>query len=439
MAVPSTPGTLLAGWRRHGELLGNAASLLAATGVTAGLGFTFWTFAARLFSPRAVGYGSAAVSAMTLLGTIGVFGLGTVLIGELPRRRCRAGLVCAALLASAAGSLILGLGFSLAAEHVSSRFVNISGTPGEVALFTAGVVLTAVTMVFDQATIGLLRGGLQLSRNIAFAVSKVLALPAAALVLHDALGVGIALAWVASLAASLIPVAIRLLLAREPILPRPDWAVLRGLGQTAMAHNWLNLAIQVPSSLIPVLVTVIISPSANAAFYVAWTLSSFLYIVPTHLSTVLFAVATGDPSVLARKLRLTLRVSLLTGVPAMAFLGLGAQLALSAFGASYVHQATVPLRLLVLAYLPVIPRVHYIAVCRATGRTSRAAVVLTTAAVVEVGAAVAGGLAAGLNGLSLALLAVFIAEGVVTAPAVLRAARRPGRHRLSEPGVPAGT
>jgi hypothetical protein len=137
--------------------------------------------------------------------------------------------------------------------------------------------------------------------------------------------------------------------------------------------------------------------------------------------------------VLARKLRLTLRVSLLTGVPAMAFLGLGAQLALSAFGASYVHQATVPLRLLVLAYLPVIPRVHYIAVCRATGRTSRAAVVLTTAAVVEVGAAVAGGLAAGLNGLSLALLAVFIAEGVVTAPAVLRAARRPGRHRLSEP------
>ena len=119
-------------------------------GIMSALGFVYWVVAARLFSQEAVGYGSAAVSAMGLLGTIGIFGLGTLLIGELPRRSRRAGLVSAALLASGLGSLVLGLGFALVASHVSRRFVVITGTPGRTALFVVGVALTGVTMVFDR-------------------------------------------------------------------------------------------------------------------------------------------------------------------------------------------------------------------------------------------------------------------------------------------------
>jgi O-antigen/teichoic acid export membrane protein len=423
------PDAVIAVWRRHRDLLGGASSLVATTGVTSALGFAYWALAARLFSQRAVGYGSAAVSAMTLLAAIGMLGLGTVLIGELPRRRPRAGLVCAALLTAGLGSLLLGLGFGFIAPHVSGRFTNITGTPVQVIVLAAGVVLTAMSAVFDQATIGLMRGGLQLSRNMAFSAAKLAALAAAAAILHDGLGLGIILSWVAGTAVSLVPVAIRLRLTGAPLLPRPDWDVLRGLGRTALAHNWLNLAITVPMTLIPVLVTVIVSPSANAAFYAAWMLSSFLYIVPTHLSTVLFAVAAADHQVIAQKLRFTLLLSFVIGLPGMALLGLGAHLGLSMFGASYARAATLPLRLLVIAYLPTVPRVHYIAVCRAAGRVARAAAVLTAAAVLEVTAAVVGAASGGLRGLSFALLAVFIVEGLVTAPAVLRAAAGHGRHR----------
>ena len=66
------------------------------------------------------------------------------------------------------------------------------------------------------------------------------------------------------------------------IFRRPDWLLLRRLRKVAIAHNWLNIAIAVPPKLIPVLVTVIVSPSANAAFYVAWMLASFLFMVPTQ-------------------------------------------------------------------------------------------------------------------------------------------------------------
>lgn len=426
---PRIPG--IAAWRRHRDLLDNAITLVATTGITAVLGFAYWAFAARLFNQQSVGYGSAAVSAMTLIGTLGMLGMGTVLIGELPRRSQRAGLVSAALIASGLGSLVLGLTFALVAPHVSGRFSYISGTPGRDALFVVGVALTAVSLVFDQATIGLLRGGLQLSRNMVFAAVKLLVLPASAIILHDEFGFGILLAWVAGTAVSLIPVAIRLRLTGTTILPRPDWAVLRGLGRTALAHNWLNLAITVPQTLIPVLVTVVVSASANAAFYAAWTLTGFLKIVPTHLSTVLFAVAAADPQVIAKKLRFTLRLSLLIGLPGMVLLGLGAHLALSMFGPSYARAATLPLELLVIGYLPGIPKVHYMAVCRATGRIPRAAAVLTVAATMEVTAAAVGGASGGLKGLALALLAVFVVEGLVTTPPVLRAALGHGRHRHS--------
>jgi O-antigen/teichoic acid export membrane protein len=294
------------------------------------------------------------------------------------------------------------------------------------------VILTGVSLVLDQATIGLMRGGLQLTRNAIFAFAKLLALPAAAIVLHEQFGVGITAAWIAGIAVSMILLAIRLRLSGIAVLPRPDWGVLRGLGRTALAHNWLNLSLAIPMSLIPVLVTVIVSPSANAAFYAAWTLVFFLKVVPIHLSTVLFAVAAADPQVIARKLRFTLRLSLLIGLPCMVVLGIGAHLALSMFGPGYARAATLPLELLVISYLPSIPKMQYIAVCRAAGRIPHAAAVMTAAGVAEVTASAVGAAYGGLKGLSLALLGVYLIEGLVTIGPVTRAARGRGRHQQTD-------
>ena len=73
--------------RPHADLLSNSGALLGSSVVTSALGFVFWWLAARVASQDTVGAASAAVSAMTLIGTIGMFGLGTLLIAELPRMR----------------------------------------------------------------------------------------------------------------------------------------------------------------------------------------------------------------------------------------------------------------------------------------------------------------------------------------------------------------
>ena len=74
----------------------------------------------------------------------------------------------------------------------------------QAAIFAVGVALTGISLVFDQATIGLMRGGLQLTRNAVFAVAKLLILAAVAITLHDQFGVGISVSWVAGIALSMV-------------------------------------------------------------------------------------------------------------------------------------------------------------------------------------------------------------------------------------------
>lgn len=421
---------------RHRDLLRNVLTLLATSGVTLVLGFGYWNIAARLFSQAQVGYGSAAISAMTLLSSFGTFGLSTLLVGTLPRRTDRGGLIAAAMLAAAFGSFVLALAFVAITPHFTDHYDDVVGSVGRAAIFCCGVALCAASVVFDAASIGMLRGGLQLTRNIAFVVTKLLTLVGAALVLHYTTGIGIFASWVAAMPISLVVVAVRIWAANRTFsVPRPEWTILRSLSRSLASHNWLNLALQMPVLLIPVLAASILPPSVNAAYYVATTILGGLFILPAHMSTVLFAMGAADPDELPGRLRFGIRVSLLLGLPGIVVLGLGAHFILGVFGAGYARVATLPLQIMLLSYLPSVPNLFYIAVARATNRLSQAAGVVSVFAVLDIGAVVIGAMKDGVMGVAVAGLAILTFEALLTTPVVLRAAREPRRHRRPAPGV----
>lgn len=413
-------------WQRNQDLLRNAGSLAATTGLTSLFGFVFWIVADHEFSKTEAGYGIAATNAMQLFGTIGMFGLGTMMIGELPRRKTgRGGLFSASLAASGIGSAVLGLIFAIIVGLYFSdahHLPGVGGSLGQILIFVTGVALTGSTMVFDEGTIGLLRGGVQLWRNMAMSAIKLAALPLTAVVVHDKFGVGITLAFVIGTAGSMIPASIMLVRDGTRVLHRPDWQSLRRLLPVAVNHNWLNLAMATPGRIIPIVVPLAVGAAANSVFYDAWMITSLLFMVPVHLGTVLFALASASPEIVAEKLRFVLRVSLLIGLPVMAVLAIAAHFALNLFGAGYAQMGTVPLWLLIIGYIPQMPRAQFIAVCRATNKVGQAAALICFFAVCEIASIYIGGKLGGLDGLSFAYLGMVTVEGVITAPTVLRAA-----------------
>jgi O-antigen/teichoic acid export membrane protein len=406
-------------WRRNSDVLGSAGSLLATTVVTSGLGFAFWAIAARLYSQRAVGIGSSTISAMMLLGTMGMAGLGTVLMADLPLRKVgRARLVAAGMIASAGVSAAIGVAYVMIAPRLSASLGLPIHQPWHALLFVFGVALSGSILVFDQATLGLQHSGLQLWRNAIFAIAKIVLLVAASVFMHDELGLGILQSWIWGTAVSMLLLSVVMHQLGMRVRHRPQWSLLRGMGRTTLAHNWLNIAIVAPKLLIPVMVTAVVSASASGAFYAAWTVVSVLFVLPSHLSTALFALASADLATMARKTRLTLRLSLVAGLGAGAVLALGAPLILRLFGSSYALEDTVPLQILTLGYLPTIIKTHYVAASRVQRRIPRAAAVLVAGGSLEVGAASWGGHVGGLVGLSAWFVAAMVVEAVVLVPTV---------------------
>jgi O-antigen/teichoic acid export membrane protein len=402
-------------------LFGNAATMAGTTLVTSLLGVAFWWLAAREFPRAAVGIGGAAVSAMTLIGFVATVGLGTLLMGELPRMRARhRSLISASVAVSGATGAVLGLAFAFIAPLIAPDLDPLSSTPMAVVAFAAGVGLTAAAFVLDQALIGLLRGGLQLWRNIVFSVVKLLALALVALVVAEAGGEWIYGAWTVGIALSMLML-IRFYRRRGGDPRRPDFAALREMRVPAATHHAFNLALRTPELVLPIIVVVFLSASTNASFYIAWMIAGFLFVVPLSLSTVLYAIGSADTARLGERFRLTTWVSIGLGAVAnVVLLVLGGPL-LEIFGSEYADDATTALSILALGVFPETVRTQYVAVHRIERRIGRALPIVWGGTILEAIGGVVGALAGGLNGVAIGWLAAVCVEALVMGRDVLSA------------------
>lgn len=409
-------GSLLYRWiKTNSILLFNAASLVATFVVKSGLGFAYWWLAARRFSPEAVGFASAAVSAMTLLGTLCMLGLGTLLIRELPRQPGKeVSLISAALILVGTIGGCVGLLFALGMPSLSPNLQSLRANIQTVALFSAGVGLATVNLVLDQVLIGLLRGDLQLWRNTLFAGLKLAALTVAGFWLAQRGGLTIYATWALGDALSLAALAAFAVwkgrLAGR--ITAPQWGLLRKLGPSAMQHHLLNLLLIGPNFALPVLVTILISATANAWFYVSFLIADVAYVVPQALVTALYAVSSAQPHALARKARLTIGLALISCVFVNAVLLFGARQLLGLFGPGYTEQGIWSLRLLALGAIPFLFKDLYVAISRIHDRIAKALLPLTGGAILELGAAALGGHLGGVIGVSLGWLVAVCIEAM---------------------------
>lgn len=410
-------------WIESGRLiLINSSTLVGTMAVTSGFGFIYWWIAARLYPPVAVGSASAAISAMKVLGTLGLFGLGTLLIGELPKRNDKSGsIIITGVLVAGMIGIILGTLFSIAAPYISPDLQLLAVSVGSIALFALGVGFTTVARILDQAMIGLLRSELQFWRNLFFAATKVIALIVASVWFADGLGLTIYSTWVVGIIISLIGLAIFVTLRWGfPGIPRPRWLFLRWFSRKGFEHHVLNLALQTPGLVMPIVVTALLSAEKNASFYIAWMVASLASVGPYSLTTVLYAVGTADRVSMARYAGFTLKLSFVIGMFVSVGLLLGARLILSLFGSTYVEQAEWCLRIMALGVFPAIFKTYYVAISRVYERIRIAGLLMWIGGLLELVLAALGASIGDLVGLSVGWVAAVCIEAVLIAPTVYR-------------------
>ena len=213
---------------------------------------------------------------MILLATISALGFGTLLIGELPRQPGKASaLVATALAVVGFAALVLGFGFAFIAPTISAHLSPLGEHVWTVVLFALGVALTTITLVLDQAVIGILRGGLQFWRNALLGVSKLAALWAVAAFTEWQSGIVIYATWTAGTLISVAFLALMFFIGgSRPRQWRPEWQLMRSLRKMALWHHGVDLGLQAPLYLLPVLATALISPTDGAYFYTAWLIAT---------------------------------------------------------------------------------------------------------------------------------------------------------------------
>jgi O-antigen/teichoic acid export membrane protein len=344
----SRPGAVLA--RVAADALYRTSGLLVINlAVLSGLGFAFWTIAARLFPAADVGVFNGWIAASTLLATVGGLGLGNTLIRQLAHHREPRRLIvtCLALIGSA-GALLCLIAL-LVTPIVVPDALNLRTDGGARVVVLLLIVVSALSGLVDACLVAAQSGRALIVKNLAGGFARCGLLP----LMTDAGVTGLLVAYtVGTVLAALL--AWRDVLAAYPptaAWQRPGLALARPFVRFSVA-NYLGGVIGIlPGTLVPLIVLAVDGPTAAAHLGIAFLLVGFLNFLPSSIAQAFFAQASRPGVDAAHELRKATRTSYVVMIPAVAVFALAAPLLLRAFGNGYAAAATTPLRILALAGL----------------------------------------------------------------------------------------
>jgi O-antigen/teichoic acid export membrane protein len=390
---------------RHAVLFKNSGALILGTGFTSVLGFVYWWYSARSFSPEVIGIASALISVMGFVGLVGEAGMGTLLAGEIGRwQRRKDGLITAASITCTTICLIVGL-----LILPLTGFVANSNIIDDI-LLIIGCGLTGFSLISDQAFIGMLQGTFHMVRQFFCSVLRLVALIIVSIWFSNE--IVILISWVGSLGLSLI---FGVWLMRRPghfFMHCPDFDLLFKLKGRAIGHYMLDLGMTTPV-IMPYFTTVLISPTSNAAFTMIWMVLAIASNVPGTLANVLFPVVRAAPHQLQENMRLSFSISLLFAVAFAVGLFCSSKTILSFFNPQYVKIGGDYLGILGVGLIGSVVKYHVGAAARLGDRMRLASVWVCLAGVFELASASLGALHSGLAGLCIGWVIATMIEGVV--------------------------
>ncbi|RJO62846.1 MAG: polysaccharide biosynthesis protein, partial [Dehalococcoidia bacterium] len=367
-------------------LYSNAFYLIAGNGLGAVLGFVFWAVAARFYSPGDVGTMSAAIAALGLLGSLSHLGLGVGIIRFLPGDDKQAArLINFSLSLIFITGALLAVIFLLGTGLWSPGLAPFRQDAGRFIVFTLFTAFTAIVTVADGVFIARRRAGFAMGRGLSMNVLKLIMLITFA---ATAQAYGIFTSWGSALSISLL-LGLFLFLPRlvHGFLPSPnlDWHGRGEMVRYSLVNNGASLLAVLPGQILPIMLLGRLGAEANAFFFIAWQVMGAVSMVPSSISTSLFAEGCHDEEELLHNVRRSLKLAFAILTPVVIALLFFSAPLLRVFGVEYAGHSTRLLQLLSISLIPMSVNQVYFSILRVQKRLRTLNVMNGVIAVVTLG------------------------------------------------------
>ncbi|WP_421121052.1 lipopolysaccharide biosynthesis protein [Aquihabitans daechungensis] len=278
---------------RSSGLLQGSAWIVVGLAIQAILGFVFWLLGARVASSTELGEATALYTAIQFVNYASGLGLTIALArhATLQNRESDA-LFGWAVVATFVSSVVFGSVYLALVDTSATRLVN--GSAGSWALFCVFTAGTSVSLLIDVRLMAARRWAWMVGR---IAVAALIRLP------FVQLDVGVEpavwlywlmLAPLAGVGFSSIPL-LRRMGGGGIGFHRPR--TLRMVSRYAGVNWFATLSSQAPQFVLPLVVAQSVAPSINASFFLAWTVTSIVFLLPAAIAQVLLVEGGKDAQV----------------------------------------------------------------------------------------------------------------------------------------------
>lgn len=289
---------------RHGHLIKGSVWLLATVAANALSGLLFWLVAFRLDSAGDVGRATALFTSIQFVNYASSLGLPVAIARYAPDREWTSQALFGWAVVLTTGTSLLGtIAFGLLGPDELIDVLSAWGTPAGLLLFFTLVAGMSLAILVEVRLMTLRRWGWVLGRVALVGLAR-FPLLFIRPIDNDALWIAV-LAAGAPAASGFIGAAVLRWSARDRrLLPLPE--TTRAAARYAGVNYLGLLAAQGPQFALPVIVLVNVTPEQNAAFYVAWGITTIVFLIPHTIGQVLLVEGGRDGSDLGQQVRLTM-------------------------------------------------------------------------------------------------------------------------------------
>jgi len=336
------------------SLYRNAVYIMVGTAVASITGFVFWMIAARLYPVETVGLGSAIISALGLLAIFSELGLETGLIRFLPGAGKNGNdMLNTCLTISGLASVAIALIFLAGLHFWSPALLLVRQHPVFFTAFIVFAVATALYPLVSSVFWAKLNTKFILIRDIIAGSLKIGLVFVFAMFFTNAFGIFVSIG---------LATAIALLFAAFWFLPkvqngyRPfpkiEKRVLNELSHYAAGNYVARILLRMAPLVLPLAVLNILGGEMNAYFYITWTVAVVFQVIPSSIFNSLFAEGSNDESSIRTNTAKSLKFTFLLLLPLTLLILIIAEKLLLLFGQAYADNATLLLRIVVVAVIP---------------------------------------------------------------------------------------